>query len=140
MKKVLIPVDGSQYSLESIRIYKELQLSAFNELHLLNVQTIGLPYESYNKLAGEHNLIDSLRQDGEDIIAQAAKLLDGDNYIATVRIGDIIAEILAYAEEIDASLIIVGSHGKSALSSVILGSVTAKLLSNSKIPLLVSRI
>ncbi len=140
MKKVLVPVDGSQYSMESIRIYKDLQLSAFNELHLLNVQTIGLPFESYNKLSGEENLIDSLRQEGQEIIDEAAKLLDGENYISAVRIGDIIAEILAYAEEIDASLIIVGSHGKSALSSVILGSVTSKLLSNSKIPLLVSRI
>lgn len=139
MKKVLIPIDGSQYSLESIRLFKELELADSSELHLLNVQTISLPYESYHRLADKDRVLDYLEEEGQNILNQAAELLEGIEFTSSIRFGDAIAEILSYAEEIDASLIMVGSHGKSPLSSFILGSVTSKLLSYSKIPVLVSK-
>lgn len=53
------------------------------------------------------------------------------------RHGNPIAEILEEADECDADLIVVGSHGKGALSYAFLGSVAEKLLRKSHRPVLV---
>jgi nucleotide-binding universal stress UspA family protein len=47
--------------------------------------------------------------------------------------------ILAKAEAIGADLIVVGSHGRSGLSRLLLGSETIKVLTHSKVPVLVWR-
>jgi nucleotide-binding universal stress UspA family protein len=140
MKKVLIPVDGSAFSLEGIKIFKDLNICSSNDLYILNVQNIAFPYETYHSLGTKDNVMDYLRDQGEKVIKQAEKLLQGEKYSTEIRIGDTVTEILDYADEINADLIIVGSHGKSGLTSVIMGSVTSKLLSYSDIPVLVTRI
>lgn len=140
MKKVLIPIDGSDFSLEGIRLFKELNICATNELYILNVQNIAFPYETYHSLGSKDNVMDHLRSQGEEIIKEAEEILQGEKYHTAVKIGDTITEILDYIEEIGAELLIVGSHGKSGLTSVIMGSVTSKLLSYSPIPVLVTRI
>ncbi len=140
MKKVLIPVDGSDFSLEGIKIFKDLNICSANDLYILNVQNIAFPYETYHSLGTKDNVMDYLREQGKKVVNQAEKILEGEKYHTAIRIGDTVTEILDYADEIGADLIIVGSHGKSGLTSVIMGSVTSKLLSYSEIPVLVTRI
>jgi nucleotide-binding universal stress UspA family protein len=47
--------------------------------------------------------------------------------------------IIATAKECQCDLIIIGSHGRSGLSKLMLGSVANKVVSQSPIPVLVSR-
>lgn len=47
--------------------------------------------------------------------------------------------IIAAAENRGCDLIVMASHGRGSLSTIVLGSVTAKVLSHSKIPVLVFR-
>ena len=63
---------------------------------------------------------------------------DLDRIVGIVaRHGNPIAEILEEADECGADLIVVGSHGKGALSYAFLGSVAEKLLRKSHRPVLV---
>ncbi|MDL2209531.1 universal stress protein [Desulfovibrio sp. OttesenSCG-928-O18] len=48
-------------------------------------------------------------------------------------------QIIRVAEESSADMIIMASHGRSALGRVIHGSVTNKVLANTKIPVLVTK-
>ncbi|HET7516169.1 MAG TPA: universal stress protein, partial [Actinomycetes bacterium] len=48
-------------------------------------------------------------------------------------------EVLNYAREVDASMIVVGSHGHSPLGGLLLGSVAHKLTQLSTCPVLVVR-
>ena len=47
--------------------------------------------------------------------------------------------ILQHAKKAKCDLIVMGSHGRTGLASLLLGSETAKVLTHSKIPVLVVR-
>lgn len=139
MKKILIPVDGSKDSLEGIRLFKEMNICANNEIHLLNVQNIIVPYEDFFTIGDKEGLLQYLGAQGESALAEAKEILSGETFVSQVLLGDPVTEILSYAEKIGADLIVVGSHGRTGLNAILMGSVTSKLLSYSSIPVMVTR-
>lgn len=54
-------------------------------------------------------------------------------------IGDIVPTILDEAKKARADMIVIGSHGKGALKSLLVGSVTQKVIALSPLPVLVVR-
>lgn len=59
------------------------------------------------------------------------------NYEKIVRHGKPFAEILKLGEERSADLIVVGSHGRTGIEHVMLGSTSERLVRRSKIPVLI---
>jgi nucleotide-binding universal stress UspA family protein len=47
--------------------------------------------------------------------------------------------IVQTAEAVGADLVVVGSHGRSGIARLMLGSVSTKVVAESKVPVLVSR-
>jgi nucleotide-binding universal stress UspA family protein len=56
-----------------------------------------------------------------------------------VRIGDPVKEILTIAEEVGASLILVGSHGRKGVERMLLGSVSERVVREALCPVMVAR-
>ena len=54
--------------------------------------------------------------------------------------GDPADEILRFADEIGADLIVMGSHGRTGVLRVLMGSVSHKVLDRAKCPVLIVRI
>lgn len=52
-------------------------------------------------------------------------------------IGDIVPTVLEQAKAVKADMVVIGSHGKGALKSLLVGSVTQKLVALSPVPVLV---
>jgi nucleotide-binding universal stress UspA family protein len=61
------------------------------------------------------------------------------HFFVHVRLGPPAAEILQLAQEIGAHLILVGSHGRTGLKRVFMGSVSEKVVREAKCPVLVVR-
>jgi nucleotide-binding universal stress UspA family protein len=145
-KKILIPTDGSDLAraAESLGI----QLAA-----CIGAEVLGLyvapeyQYPIYVEIIPpsfptEEEYDASMRKAGAtylDEIRQAAEVARV-NYSGIVVFSDTIAEkIVQTAQENHCDLIFIGSHGRSAWSQLLLGSVTNTLLSHSDIPVLVHR-
>jgi nucleotide-binding universal stress UspA family protein len=56
---------------------------------------------------------------------------------ATLLSGDTVDEIVAYGDSIDVDLIVLGSRGRGAITSALLGSTSRGVISESRRPVLV---
>jgi nucleotide-binding universal stress UspA family protein len=92
------------------------------------------------RLGGElHDLDEAIRERGQAVVAEALAAA-GDVAVTTqVRMQDPAAGLIAAAQEIGASMIVVGSYGEGPLRSALVGSTPTRLLHLSTLPVLVVR-
>lgn len=76
-----------------------------------------------------------ITSDLEEQVKQAGVTLEK----RVIESGDVAASILLVAKETDADLIVMGSHGRTGIERLLLGSVANKVLSMSKLPVLIVR-
>jgi nucleotide-binding universal stress UspA family protein len=91
----------------------------------------------------ESKIIESIRQRLADFCQQAIQeapqcSLAVENTI--VETGQPVDEIIRYAEEIDADMIVMGSHGQGMLADVTMGSTSRRVLRRCPRPVLVIRL
>jgi len=146
-KKMLIPTDGSDFSrlavvagVEFARQIKAEVIGLFvaPEFQLpIYVEVLPPAYpndDEYRK---------SVHKAGEKylkVIADAAQAADL-RFSGKIEYSDLTAKTIAKVAEDEAcDLIFMGSHGRGGWGQLLLGSVTAKVLSSCEIPVLVHRI
>lgn len=137
-KKILCPVDFSQFTQEVINYALDLAKKYGAELHLMHVvpnMTYFTPYESFltpeNLVAIEKNIQDEVERD-------FAKLLKG-NGVPTktvIRTGVPFVEIIDYAKSESIDLIVMGTHGRSAIENILIGNVAEKVVRKSPCPVM----
>jgi universal stress protein A len=72
-----------------------------------------------------------------DLVARLTK--DGVAASSVVRVGNAVDEVLRYADEQHADLIAMGTHGRTGLAHVIVGSVAERVVRGAKMPVLTAR-
>jgi len=142
MKKIVIATDGSGSALEAVELGLELAAEQQAEavvVHVVSaldvVPTIGFGFGAPGALPHEPTPHDRAP------LEQAAELATERGVELTTELlaGDPVDEIVAYADSIDADLIVVGSRGHGALASAVLGSVSRGVLHEAQRPVLVAR-
>ena len=136
MLKILVPVDGSETANRAvshvIRLYRS---DARVDIHLLNVQ---IPIDSGHArlFVSADELEDYHREEGLAALAEARRLLDeaGVPYSHHIAVGHVADTIVRYARERGIDKIVMGSHGRTALLQVLLGSVAQEVLRRSEVP------
>jgi nucleotide-binding universal stress UspA family protein len=134
--KILYPTDFSKHSLAAVPLATDLVKRYRAELHVLHV--VDAPYEflmedgyvvpllttypiqvDQLKKSAEQRLSEFVREHLADFEASARKV---------VSVGKAFAEIVRYAHEQHIDLIVLGTHGHSALTSMFLGNVAEKVV------------
>ncbi len=133
MAKMLIAVDGSPHSRRAVE--QALRLGQSPEIHLLNVQ---IPIQSGHArmFVGREDLQDYYREEGLAALQEARAILDaaGVPYTHHIAVGHVAQTIAAYAKEKGFDQIVLGSHGRGALTHLLLGSVASDVLRLAELP------
>ncbi len=137
--KLLIPVDGSELSLEAVRFAVRVLLAGLRgEVVLANVQEPPNLYELI--VAHDPEAIDQASADaGVHALQSARALLDAAEveYECEVAKGDPAHTIIEISERFACDLIVMGARGTSALRSAMLGSVSNEVLHASAVPVMI---
>lgn len=134
--KILIAVDSSEYSITAAK--KGLELA-----HQLNADVALLYVIDRSKTMGnvdagispEEALI-VLKKEAETTLDHLASY-NGANTVKLMPQGQPVEDIIKTAETWQADLIVLGTHGRTGLSHLLMGSTSEDVIRHSKIPVMV---
>ncbi|HEY4059107.1 MAG TPA: universal stress protein [Kofleriaceae bacterium] len=140
-KVILAPTDLSERAEAAVDYACELasQLGAkVHLLHVLAVPVVGVPEIG---MAMTSTMIDTMLVENQTALDQLARTKANKCEIggAVLRTGDARDVINATAKEIGADLIVVGTHGRTGVSRVLLGSVAESIVRTAPCPVLTIR-
>ncbi len=137
--KILLPVDGSEVSLDAVRCVIRMARAGLEaRVVLANVQESANLYElvvahdpqvlaQVSAAAGAHTLLP----------AQALLEEAGLSYESEVASGDPAHTIIDILERYECDLVVMGASGTSTLRSALLGSVSKEVLHGSPVPVMI---
>ena len=130
--KILVPVDGSRYSREALKVAVEFAKTRGAEICLLNVVPDFTDIDLEISAGERDRVAQRLESRGESIIQEARRMLEAENVSADCR-SNVVATsitdaIIDVAEKEKMDLIVIGSRGLSKSSRFKLGSVASKVV------------
>lgn len=137
LKRILAPTDFSEYSSEAIGYACALAEKFGAELHLLHVLEVHAG--STPVFAGGLALTPRVQESREAAETELKKVApDREAVRATVE-GPAFLGIVRYAKENNIDLIVMGTHGRSGLAHVMIGSVAERVVRKAPCPVLTVR-
>ena len=131
---IVLPTDGSEGTENAVAHALELAEKFDAELYMVNVVDVR---NFYDGISWE-DVMEKAEARGEEIVeevVQKARERGVQSDYKVIR-GIPHQEINDYAEEKDADLVVMGTHGRKGLERMLLGSVTEKVLRTSERPVL----
>src|SRR5437016_6703958 len=140
----LIATDGSDRSLSAARRAAELLRTA-DQVTLLTVVT-EVPGDDAGGFEGSVYTPEEMEREWDAEMAEAREELERTAAALTttrvekrIELGDVASTICRVAEELDVDVVVVGSHGRTGLGRLFLGSVSEHVVRHAPCPVLVVR-
>lgn len=126
--RILLAIDDSKYSeaaIETVIEQARAQETEVRVLHVVEPPTLLVAREMGGYDPALENAWESQRHQADVVVAKAVEVLRarGLKVTAAVEDGDPKSKILDVAEEWQADLIVLGSHGQKGLSRFLMGSI-----------------
>ena len=133
--RLLVPVDGSDYALQAVRLVMNRFLDRKGvELHLVHVRTPFKQYVARFTRRRDRDAWHRLEAERETSRARALLEAHGIPYVAHVELGEKADMINRVARRVRADRIIMGTARKDSLTRLIEDSVTHRVLETAEIP------
>jgi nucleotide-binding universal stress UspA family protein len=143
LRRILVPTDFSQYSQCALDYASAFAERFGSELHLLHVVNDYYPMTPDAGLIladADHYRRAVVSAAGQEIQQLPAPGMHSTiNVVRKVSVGQPFVEIIRYAREHEVDLIVIGSHGRSGLSHVLMGSVAERVVRKAGCPVLTVR-
>jgi len=146
LKKILICLDGSEYSVQIMPLAMEIALNFKSEVFLLRVSPEPIvkrtpvpddPMEDESYVIEARKVYNQLKTCLEEHAEPyRQKGIEIKTVIQSGRTGDV---IVSFAKEKDIDLIALGAHGRGRVDRAVLGSVASYVIKETKLPALVIR-
>lgn len=150
LTRILVPYDGSKYSVKALTRAMELSHNLDSEIFLFSVVYVdyiappgilGLT-RTRSETEAIKKWTESVRGNTEKMLKSAVKRCEqkGVSTSYTITQGNVANEILSFAKKKRISLIIIGSHGLHGIGKLkTLGSVSRRVSEQAKCPVLLIR-
>lgn len=134
---ILVPSDGSDHA--EVALERALAIARHHDatVHVLSVVDVtpaGIDDRTDLRL---ERLEDSARQVVDEAVAAAEE--SGVDAVSAVQYGSTDQRIRTYVDDVDADLVVMGTHGRSGLERLLLGSATERVLRTATTPVLTVR-
>ncbi|HWP12285.1 MAG TPA: universal stress protein [Ramlibacter sp.] len=140
-KRILVPVDGSSTALRAVE--KAVGLAQAFGAHIDLVTVVdAYPFFGADYALGQDEFKAAATASSNQALARAEAAVVAAGLPCRRKIIDshLIHEgILAAAQDMGADLIVMGSHGRHGIEKLLLGSTAQRVLSHTKLPVLVVR-
>ena len=138
LKKFLVPVDGSDYSMRAAKYAAELAKLTNGEIVLMHC------HKSFPVVLGEphfQNAINKIMEKSNTLVEPYRKLFQetGTSFIERILERPAAKAICEVAKLEKLDMIVIGSRGRSKLEGLLLGSCTQRVLNMASCPVLVIR-
>jgi nucleotide-binding universal stress UspA family protein len=138
-KKILFPTDFSDVSRKALEYIKQLKGAGAQEaivLHVIDEKELAV----LSRVPDQYSRI--MARIEKDIAAvmsaiEADLTSEGFHVKLTVKTGQPFTEIMTTAADEKVSIIILGSHGRSNIGEMLLGSVSENVIRHARVPVLV---
>lgn len=137
-RKILYPTDFSPYGNEVVNSIIDLKPAGVKEVLVLHVIDKRL-FAQFPEVSTD--VIEAMKESARDSINQIAEKLKGHGLeVKTmIEIGVPFHQIISLAKAEAASMVVMGSHGRSLVEEMLLGSTTENVLRHITIPLLIEK-
>ena len=143
MKRILVPTDFSENSINALKVAAQLARKHESEIFLLHI--LELPA----------HVIDPVSSPGNNIVPEAVFYMKGahqrfeellrSDYLKGITVHETVNSNFAKAydgiidssKELGVDMIVIGSHGSEGLEELLVGSNTEKVVRSSEVPVLV---
>ncbi len=142
MKRIIAALDFSNATPVVLEAAARLARAFGADLHLLHVLEPEPTYTAYGFTPDEFPAIHTFQEEARKrahtkLQEAAASLADCPATTVELAEGSPLQALHDYARQVDADLLIVGSHGHSLVASLLLGSVAEGIVRRAVIPVLV---
>lgn len=135
--EIVIPVDGSEHAEKAAARGFEIASQQNANVHLICVADTG-PLSGYQLPGERESAEDAITRQAASIISAVEEKAPSDVTVTTATpIGSAKSQIIKYADEVGADLIVMGSRGRDGVERLMLGSVTEHIVRVSDIDVLV---
>ncbi len=140
IKNILVPTDFSTLSQSALEYARDLADNMNAAIHILHVIDKSIPFLPGKQNLSEAEFADALEADARKHLSAFKKEVESEsdvNVICMIKHGIDFEEIVKYAKEIPADLIVIATHGRTGIMHSLLGSVAEKVIQHAKCPVLV---
>lgn len=136
---ILLPTDGSEAMhtvIDHARQLAEVHGATLHLLFVVNTSALSdLPMES-----SWDGVNSALRNQGQEALDTALDRLGNTPTETAIVEGSPSTEIVEYAEETDCDVIVMGTHGRSGVDRLLLGSVAGRVIRSAPVPVTTVRV
>ena len=133
MSTIMVAYDASEAAERAVYRAASLARGFGATLHIYNGVT---QVAMHHQVVQDANKADLVR--ATESVRRLARSLEGVQTVVEVREVSVSTQIVEYADEVKADLIVIGSHGKSGLTRWMIGSETEYVLQEAHCPILVT--
>ena len=144
-RRILVPLDGSATAERGLREALGLAAGQDTKVYLLHVADNFPMLMEMSSVASYEDMLNRLRQYGEDLLAKARRAADDAGVQADTSLCEVtqkrIAEVIVEeAKKASCDLIVMGTHGRRGFSHLALGSEAERVVRISPVPVLLVRL